>query len=88
VLASDQCLLFVAAPAFDLPFGRYGIGEALKFLPEYQFQRAARPPVAAERTAFVLGKALLQAAARDPRVVRSVGAKQDANENTHQKQFG
>src|SRR5216683_7421850 len=83
IVAADQCFFLLTAPPLDLPFGSYGILNALETLLKHQLYW---PPI---RGVAVIGASLmfvdtpLQAIARRPDVIRAVGTAEDIKNSTH-----
>ena len=87
MLPTDQCLLLLATPAFDLSFRNDRIGQTLKLLRKDQLHRATRDGVPGVITIVVLRDAALQVCAGNTDVIRPVGAKQDIEKGAHATGF-
>jgi hypothetical protein len=87
MLSTDQRLLLLAAPAFDLSFRGDRIGQTLKLLRKDQLHRAARDGVSGVFTVVVLRGAALQVCAGNTDVIRPVGAKQDIEKGAQVTDF-
>jgi hypothetical protein len=87
-VAGDQGQLLGARPALDLALAGDRVGDHTEILRPEQANRPAQRGVAAVEAALVLADALLERAARDPRVEGAIGAFQDVDPCHHRRVMG
>jgi hypothetical protein len=81
-LPTDQRLLLLPTPAFDLSLRSDRIAQTLKLLMKDEFHRPARRGVPNINAIVMLSDAVLQVCAGNADVIGPVGAKQDVEKGT------